>query len=205
MNEDSDDGAAQRGSEELRALWSALPRPRAGADFDGLPSEDLADSDSATRAAVERLRSAWAAHAVEVHEVPFVLRSSNAARLAYVAPRARRARTTFALRIIALVGAAAAALIVFALRTERDPGALERATEGAVALGDPSSDVGTVEPRVVEPSPLPADSVAAHVDIPREDFKLRSDGFEFEAQGVRFVLIETTGGAQSSASETKDY
>jgi len=200
-----DDDAAQRGSDELRALWNALPAPRAGVDADGLPSEVLADSDSATRAAVERLRTAWGAHAVEVPEMPFELRRVHAERSAREVQRSRRTRTTFALRVFVFAGVAAAALAVLALRTERRTGVVERTSDGAVASEDTRPGVGGAAPRAVEPSPVLEESVATLIDIPREDFRLRADGFEFETQGVRFVLIENTGEARSSASETKNY
>ncbi len=205
MNGDfEDDDATQRGSDELRALWSALPAPRAGLDADGLPSEDLADSDSATRAAVERLRTAWAAHAVDVREVPFELRRAHAERSAREVQRSRRTRTTFALRVFVFAGVAAAALAVLALRTERHTGVVERTSDGAVASEDSRPGVGGAAPGAVEPSPVLEESVATLVDIPREDFRLRADGFEFETQGVRFVLIENTGEAHSGASETRN-
>jgi hypothetical protein len=209
MNDDIDDDAARRESDELRALWSALPPPRAGADSDGLPSEDLSSADDMTRAAVERLRAAWAAHTVDVHEVPFALRRANAARRAPTVPRARRARRSLAPRMLALAGAAAVAtaLIVLALRNEREAGTPERANESSVAIGagELRRDGSAEAPRAVERSAVQTEPVATLVEIPREDFKLRADGFEFEAQGVRFVLIENTGDAPSGAPATKSH
>jgi hypothetical protein len=244
MSDDIDDDAAQRESDDLRALWSALPAPRSGVEADGLPSEDAAASDDLTRAAIEHLRAAWGAHAVEVPELPFALRSahahahahaqrlalrsnntaqqlalrsnntaqqlalrshSTARQLGRIAPPPRRARTTPMLRILALAAAAAAAVLIFALRDERTSHDIERTGEGPLVAGggDIRGGPGTDAPRELEPSPLPAESVATLVDIPREDFKSRVDGFEFEAQGVRFVFIETTGEAPSSAPATR--
>lgn len=206
MNGDlEDDEATERGSDELRALWSALPAPRAGVDVDGLPSEDLAGADDATRAAVARLRTAWAAHAVDAPEVPFEARRAHAERSARTVHRARRTRTQFVLRAVALAGAAAAALVVFVLRTGHEPGTSERTTDGPVATGGTPPSVGAMAPRAVEPSPVSEESVATLVEIPREDFKLRADGLEFESHGVRFVLIENTGEARSGASEPENH
>jgi hypothetical protein len=220
MSDDIDDDAAQRESDDLRALWSALPAPRSGVEADGLPSEDVAASDDLTRAAIEHLRAAWAAHAVEVPELPFTLRSahahahaqrlalrsnSTAHQLGRITPPPRHARTAPTLRILALAAAAAAAVLIFALRNERMSHDVERTDEGPLVAieGDARFGPGTEAPRELEPSPLPTESVATLVDIPREDFESRVDGFEFEAQGVRFVFIETTGEAPSSAPATK--
>jgi hypothetical protein len=199
MSDELDDDAARRDSADLRALWNALPRPSSGTSPDGLPSLDLSGSDGATRAAVEHLRAAWAAHAVDVPELPFALRAANVQRLARTAPRSRRAPSARALRTLVLAGAAAAALALVALRVtgEGPAGEPDRAVADAVTV-----DVS--EPREVPQSAMPLSSVATLVEIPREDFALRADGIEFEAHGVRFVLIENTGAAQGSASGKKD-
>lgn len=206
MSDDSDDDTAQHEASELRALWSALPAPRAGVDTDGLPSEDVAASDDLTRAAVERLRAAWAAHSVHVPELPFALRRAHARRATRTAPTFRHERTRPGLRLLALAAAAAAVVSLFVSRHERTSRHVELTGEGRVIAdsGDTQVDPGTGAPRELEPSPLPTALVATHVDIPREDFALRADGFEFETQGVRFVLIETTGDADSSAPEKKE-
>lgn len=206
MSDGIDGDAARHESEELRTLWSALPAPRVGVEADGLPSSDPAASDDRTRAAVEHLRDAWAAHAVEVPEIPFALRRAHAVRSARTAPQSRRARNRPALRFLVLATAAAAVALIFALRHERTSHDVERSGDGLFVASGSDTRVGTdtEEPRELEPSPLPAESVATLVDIPREDFKSRVDGFEFEAAGVRFVLIEKTGGANSSAPMTKE-
>jgi len=216
MSDDVDDDAARRESDELRALWSALPAPRAGVDADGLPSEDAEASDHLTRAAIEHLRAAWAAHAVEVPEVPFGLRRAHGQRLALRAEMpmqrstrtlepSRRASSGPRLRILALAATAAAAVLVLALRHDRTSHDVERTREGLLVASGVDTPAGpsAEEPRELTPSPLPSESVATLVDIPREDFKLRADGFEFESQGVRFVLIETTGEAPSSAPDQR--
>lgn len=192
----------------LRALWLALPGPSTRVDDDGLPSADLATTDPATRAAVERLRHAWSSLEAPDWDVPLALRRAYAARDARLAGDAKRVagapRPRALLRLAAGVAVAAAAAAALAV--------VLRQGAGTSAPPPPAPDALVAEhaldhaaPRALTPSPIAAPPAATLVEVPRESFAVRADGFEFETQGVRFVLIETTASATSGAAAEENH
>lgn len=177
--------------DELRALWRGLP----AAPAPGAADEDLAAADPATRAVVARLQEAWRQRDTVVPELPFALRHVAALRRR-VEPSRPHVR-----RIIPWV-AAAAVILAAAWLVTHDRGPSIPATTDVAATEVPSPDlhapqteprVPQLGPRALQPEPLPPPPVAAVVDVPRERFALRPDGFEFESEGVRIVLLDRGG------------
>lgn len=185
MNED------EERIDELRALWHGLP----AAPAPGAADEDLAAADPATRAVVARLQEAWRQRNTVVPELPFALRRAAALR------RRGEPSRPHVRRIIPWVAAAAVILAAAWLVTyDRGPSisaTTDVATTEAQSPEPHAPQQGPFSPqagpRALQPEPLPPAPVAAVVDVPRERFALRADGFEFESEGVRIVLLDRGG------------